>query len=74
MSPKSRFYSSWDEPDVRIDVLEEQLGQVEVERDILREMVEQGRDLIKNAEFTDQGDYYDAMHWLAEVDLYLEAP
>ena len=71
---KSRFYSSWDEPDVRIDVLEELLGRAETERDILRGYVEEAKELLKVASFDDQGDYYDATHWLAEVDLYLEAP
>ena len=44
---------------------------LEVDNADLREAVEQAYDLLKVAEWQEQGDYYDAMHLLAEIDAIL---
>ena len=70
----SRFTTYWDKADERASELEEKLGQAETERDILRELVEEARELLKEASFPDDpGAWYDTQHWLADADLQLEA-
>ncbi len=70
----TRFKTYWfDPPEERIPDLEDQLGQAETECDTMREFLDEARQLLREAKFDDPGDFYDAQHWLAEVDMHLEA-
>ena len=71
MKSGNRFQTYWDESDERADQLERELSMLEVDNADLREAVEQAYDLLKVAEWQEQGDYYDAMHLLAEIDAIL---
>ncbi len=71
MTKKGRFITYWASED-RIGALEEQVGQAETEADILREFVEEAAILLRAATFPEQGDYFDAQHLLADIDLHFE--
>lgn len=71
---RNRFETYWDGAEERQGALEEKVGQLEVEIAGIREFVEEAVELLRVAEFTEQGDYYDAQHLIAELDMYLEQP